>query len=136
MITRTNCTRCGAAFAPTGTHWQGERFGSSGYCNHCDTHGDDTNPRETMPKAAPLTVTGTDLDEAVEKAEEAFWASIAGAHPTITTGDLDPYECGQLGAAMRRAARAWLRSNAPSGSTIDGAPIYGEEPEEAPENVA
>lgn len=53
------------------------------------------------------------LSEATDKAEQAFWASIAESYPECTTGDLDPWVVHTLTEQMKTAARYWVRYNMP-----------------------
>lgn len=55
------------------------------------------------------------LDErislAVQKGEEAFWATVAAEFPEVTTGDLDPSTTISLTEKMRSAIAAWVEYN-------------------------
>ncbi len=51
--------------------------------------------------------------EAVEKAREAFWASIAASYPEIKTGDMDPLEDWEIETAMETAVKRWVHNNKP-----------------------
>lgn len=51
------------------------------------------------------------LKTAVDKAEDAFWESIADDYPECKTGDLDPWTCHKLSEVTLAAARSWVRWN-------------------------
>jgi alkylhydroperoxidase/carboxymuconolactone decarboxylase family protein YurZ len=51
------------------------------------------------------------ISEAVELAEEAFWASVAGQYPEITTGEFDPMSSYYLREALESAVREWVAVN-------------------------
>jgi hypothetical protein len=52
----------------------------------------------------------------VDVALDAFWQSIATAHPDMTTGDLDPETAQTFETAARAAVTIWLELNRPAGS--------------------
>lgn len=54
------------------------------------------------------------LQEAVRKANDAFWAEIATAYPEITTGDFGPGETHDFNTAQEQAVKTWLLLNTPS----------------------
>jgi hypothetical protein len=51
------------------------------------------------------------LDDAVEAAEEAFWAAVAQRFPEITTGDLPPDVVIPLHLENEKAICHWLGGN-------------------------
>jgi hypothetical protein len=53
------------------------------------------------------------IREAVEKARDAFWASLGESFPEITTGDLSPEDTALLETATNAVAVAWLSGNLP-----------------------
>lgn len=53
------------------------------------------------------------VEMAVEKADLAFWASIAQSFPRITRGDLPADEVHRLYLSEKKAVEAWLMFNAP-----------------------
>ena len=50
-------------------------------------------------------------ERTLNAALEAFWATIAVAHPEIKTGDLDPLSVIQLERAAETAYRNWYEGN-------------------------
>lgn len=59
-----------------------------------------------------MTVTADErIKSATRKAEDAFWAAVAGEFPEATSGDLDPGAAVSLTQAMERAVRAWVDYN-------------------------
>jgi hypothetical protein len=54
------------------------------------------------------------VQQALERAGEAFWTAFAREFPEVTTGDLDPLSTVAFDDAVERAARAWLDANWPS----------------------
>ncbi len=58
------------------------------------------------------------FEHTLNKALEAFWATIAEAYPSIATGDLAPDVAIRLREATAEAALRWLDSNLPEGSII------------------
>jgi hypothetical protein len=53
------------------------------------------------------------LSVAVEKAQEAFFASLASSYPEATTGDLSPDYTGDFALACEEVAGAWVELNVP-----------------------
>jgi hypothetical protein len=51
--------------------------------------------------------------EALEKAEDAFWASIVESYPEIKTGDFHPCDHRAFAQASENALDAWLYWNRP-----------------------
>lgn len=58
------------------------------------------------------------FEEAINNAEEAFWAEIAKAYPEIKSGDLGPDIVIPFKTMMEKAVAAWLTLNAPEGVEI------------------
>lgn len=56
------------------------------------------------------------FEQAMQDAEETFWASIANSYPEIESGDLAPDVVIGLQTAMRKAAVIWITGNRPVGS--------------------
>ena len=54
------------------------------------------------------------LAEAVENANQAFWASVAASYPEIKTGEMDPYEDLDIDTAMEKAVKHWVHYNSQS----------------------
>jgi len=59
------------------------------------------------------------FDEALEKAEDAFWTAFAKEFPFIKTGDLDPWNSAQFSAACRTAGSIWIAENQAT-TALDG----------------
>jgi hypothetical protein len=53
------------------------------------------------------------IQEVAERAQEAFWAHVAGEYPEITTGDFPPGATAAFDEACRDAVRVWVEGNAP-----------------------
>lgn len=53
-------------------------------------------------------------DDLMERAQEAFWAVVAAAHPEITTGDFGPLETIQFNQACETAIQQWVEGNRPA----------------------
>ena len=51
------------------------------------------------------------VSDAVEIAQEKFWASIASSYPEATSGDLDPLECHKLDCYLVQVVDMWVRVN-------------------------
>jgi len=51
------------------------------------------------------------MEDVLDKAEGAFWASVASQYPEITTGDLNPMTANYLRDAMSDAVREWVAVN-------------------------
>lgn len=54
------------------------------------------------------------IKEALQKADEAFWASIVESFPEIKTGDLHVSDFIELQQAQQAAVKAWVEANSPS----------------------
>jgi len=52
---------------------------------------------------------------AVDKAEQAFWASIAESFPEAQSGDLPPDAVGLLMQSMTDVVKFWVHFNVPGG---------------------
>lgn len=66
------------------------------------------------------------IADAVQKAEESFWSTIAEEFPEITTGDLDPMTSLHVNTAMNNAVRNWLNQNKPKSEIEEVLPIFME----------
>ena len=55
------------------------------------------------------------IDEAIEDAQLAFWASVVKSFPEITTGDFPPGDSMQFDFESTEAVRAWVSYNSPTG---------------------
>ncbi|WP_143279597.1 hypothetical protein [Burkholderia cenocepacia] len=53
------------------------------------------------------------IEEAVEKAEEAFWFQLASMFPEVKTGDMAPEASFAFSQACKSAVKLWLQSNHP-----------------------
>lgn len=51
------------------------------------------------------------IGEALQAAEDAFWASIAATYPEAKSGDLSPYQSIRLIGVMRETLIEWLEFN-------------------------
>jgi len=51
------------------------------------------------------------IEDALDSAEDAFWASIASSFPDVKTGDFGPTESANLRKALRTAVNTWLKNN-------------------------
>jgi hypothetical protein len=60
------------------------------------------------------------IEQAVEKAQDAFWAEVARAFPEVTTGDFGPGETFAIQQAMEDAVSAWLAWNHPQSTWLTG----------------
>lgn len=49
--------------------------------------------------------------QAIEKAKDAFWASIAENYPEITKGDLDPISENNFDKSVKEVVSEWLHFN-------------------------
>lgn len=58
---------------------------------------------------------------AVERADQAFWATVARMFPEVETGDLDPQAAARIETAMREAVAAWLDANHPAMQSVTDA---------------
>lgn len=56
------------------------------------------------------------IEDAIEKATEAFWAVIAEEFPEVKTGDVDPLYSMEWDRFVERHVKAWLRGNWPEAS--------------------
>ncbi len=56
-------------------------------------------------------ITEERIADAVQDAEDAFWAVIAEQFPEADSGDLSPDAAFALTAAMEKAVRAWIDAN-------------------------
>lgn len=54
------------------------------------------------------------IREAVRKARDAFWASIAESFPEVTTGDMSPGDDMALESGTNQVVATWLLWNHPS----------------------
>jgi hypothetical protein len=52
------------------------------------------------------------IEDALDNAENAFWDSIASSFPEATSGDLSPTEYFNLRKAMKASVEKWLKNNA------------------------
>jgi hypothetical protein len=66
------------------------------------------NKGENMPKN---TFDETRIKDAVEKAEGAFWTSIAKDFPEIKSGDLPPVNSHNFTEYLNRIVKLWLYLN-------------------------
>lgn len=53
------------------------------------------------------------IDDAIQNAEDAFWAQLVKDFPEVKTGDFPPCATMDFVDAVRTAARAWLLWNHP-----------------------
>lgn len=53
------------------------------------------------------------INEAVDAAQEAFWAVVAQKFPEVTTGDFSPLDTVQFKTACDVAVEMWLTYNHP-----------------------
>lgn len=71
------------------------------------------------------------FEQAIQDAEEKFWASIADSYPEIESGDLAPGEAVHLMMTMKRVAAVWLVGNRPDSlmpnELVPPAYYYGEQ---------
>lgn len=67
-----------------------------------------------MSTPAEIDTTGEDFENAVRRALDAFWASLAQSFPQITTGDMAPGDDSALEGGAMHAARAWVWWNDPA----------------------
>ncbi len=51
------------------------------------------------------------IEQALVKAEEAFWAAVAAQFPEAKTGDVGPWATMKLTNTMERAIREWVDEN-------------------------
>jgi hypothetical protein len=51
------------------------------------------------------------IEDALDNAEEAFWNSVAGSFPEITSGDFTPGDSAKLRNALKTAVNTWLKIN-------------------------
>jgi hypothetical protein len=65
-------------------------------------------------RVSNTTTTEIRLTEAVDKAQEAFWASIVQSYPESTHGDIDPLVAHHLSETMKNAVRLWVGWNCPA----------------------
>ncbi len=56
------------------------------------------------------------LEEAVRKADEAFWRVIVEEYPEAVSGDFDPGEAAELRQKQTSAVGHWLNWNVPNQS--------------------
>lgn len=53
------------------------------------------------------------LEEAIERAQTAFWGRITNYYPEVKTGDFGPEETFRFDRACEDAVKTWLRYNLP-----------------------
>lgn len=58
-----------------------------------------------------MTITEERIDQAVEKASDAFWAAVVEQFPEIKSGDFAPIDTIVWGTACKRAIVHWLEYN-------------------------
>ena len=57
------------------------------------------------------SINDNEIRRATEKAEEAFWASVASSFPDIKYGDFDPGETNRMREAMKKWVKLWVDWN-------------------------
>jgi hypothetical protein len=67
------------------------------------------------------------IEAAVEKAQDAFWATIAAAFPTATAGDFPPDADLAFSQACVQAATVWTDLNVPSRGWVTGEWLFNPE---------
>lgn len=65
----------------------------------------------TMPKVAAAIKLETRMKDAVEKAQEAFWASVVESFPEAEAGDFDPTSTHVFETTCDSAVRLWVSYN-------------------------
>lgn len=68
-----------------------------------------------------MTLNDKHITQVVETAQLAFWAKVAEAFPSITSGDFPPDASIRFDDQCRRAIELWLRLNAVHIITHDSA---------------